>query len=288
MKYVPKELKENVNISKSSPLRELFVLLGGLLIIFFIIYFTLGWLIDATVSMISPPLEAQLESVLGRFYWTDKKYSAAEELLKRLMNDLGSYQPEERRRNVTVHVVPSSEVNAVAIPGGHIILFSQLLKEVGSENELAMILGHEMGHFAHRDHLRGLGRGLVLVLLSSTLFGVDSAVSKLVMNTLLTIDLRHSREQELAADQYALQIINTKYGHVSGATDFFERLKGKRVWPAYLKFFSTHPFSADRIERIYDGIARNGYVLGPMATLDPILANLEGEDEKALPEGTPP
>ena len=46
-------------------------------------------------------------------------------------------------------------MNAVALPGGNIVVFAGLLKEIKSENELAMILGHELGHFAHRDHLRG-------------------------------------------------------------------------------------------------------------------------------------
>ena len=47
-----------------------------------------------------------------------------------------------------------------------------LLEQTASENELAFVVGHEIGHFRNRDHLRGLGRGvafgLVLAALSTS------------------------------------------------------------------------------------------------------------------------
>jgi Zn-dependent protease with chaperone function len=58
---------------------------------------------------------------------------------------------------VSVH--DQATVNAVALPGGNIIVFKGLLTELKSENEVAMILAHELGHYAHRDHLHGIGQG---------------------------------------------------------------------------------------------------------------------------------
>ena len=63
-----------------------------------------------------------------------------------------------------VYVTEVDDINAIALPGSNIIVFSGLLQNIQSENELVMVLGHELGHYAHKDHLRGLGRGLGISL----------------------------------------------------------------------------------------------------------------------------
>ena len=68
-----------------------------------------------------------------------------------------------------VSVLDQSEPNAFAIPGGQIVITRGLLESVSSESELAFVLGHEIGHFKQRDHLRGLGRGIALVIAISAL-----------------------------------------------------------------------------------------------------------------------
>jgi Zn-dependent protease with chaperone function len=68
-----------------------------------------------------------------------------------------------------IHIIPDPRINAMALPGGNIVVFSALIKETGSENELAFVLAHELGHFANRDHLRGLGRRLLLLTASAAL-----------------------------------------------------------------------------------------------------------------------
>ena len=81
----------------------------------------------------------------------------------------------------------------MALPGGQIMVFSGLLKKVNLENELAMVLGHELGHYAHRDHLRGMGRGLGVTLGLAMLFGQDSAVAGIASDLFLGMEMRYSR-----------------------------------------------------------------------------------------------
>ncbi|MEP0779976.1 M48 family metalloprotease [Microcoleus sp. ZQ-A2] len=45
----------------------------------------------------------------------------------------------------------------LALPGDAIVIYADLVQQAKSQNELMMVLGHELGHFAHRDHWRGLG-----------------------------------------------------------------------------------------------------------------------------------
>ena len=59
------------------------------------------------------------------------------------------------------------------------IVTAGLLEKVESENELAFIIGHELGHFRNRDHIRGLGRGLAIGILITAVSGNDGGGAQL-------------------------------------------------------------------------------------------------------------
>ncbi len=249
MKYTPRRITENVNISRTSPLREFLTLLLGILAFLAGLYFLLGLAVNLVAPRISTGLEDRLAGLFISFYAAKEIDSAERDQLQALLDDLTAAADQDDR-SYQVHLVPEPLVNAVAMPGGHIVLYSGLLNQVASENELAMILGHELGHFANRDHLKGLGRGLVLAFLSAAVLGVDSKASQMLQSLLVTTEMRFSQKQELLADAWGLELLVRKYGHAGGATDFFQRVhneeKGKRV--AYL--FATHPYPEKRIRSI--------------------------------------
>ncbi len=110
-----------------------------------------------------------------------------------------------------------------------------------------MILAHELGHFAARDHLRGLGRSFLFFIVSSALLGGDSSSSKAFMNSSGILQNNYSRVQEYAADRFALEILVKKYGHAGGAVDFFKRLAAEETLPQLVHYLSTHPASEKRI-----------------------------------------
>jgi Zn-dependent protease with chaperone function len=103
-----------------------------------------------------------------------------------------------------------------------------LLNAVSSENELAYILGHEMGHYVNRDHLRGLGRALILTSVSGLVFGPDSRVHHFLSEPLSLTDLSFYRKQEHSADEYALTYIQCLYDHVDCVTDFLKNPQSTR------------------------------------------------------------
>lgn len=246
MEYSGKLPTSNVNVSKRSPLQELFVLLGGLLGVCFVFYLCLGWAVDYSIQHISPEEENDLYNLMkfpaGEGENASDRTLAVQALLKELQKcALLPYK-------VSIDVAESKQVNAAAFPGGHILVFSGLLDQVGSENELVFILGHELGHFKHRDHLRSLGRGLVLWTISLFLLGPDNDVGEFLFSALGVADRTHSRQQESAADEYALEVMNCHYGHVGGSTRFFEILRAKNQTPEILKYYSTHPSDQNRID----------------------------------------
>lgn len=266
MKFTPRHPETNVNVSPTHPLKEFAILAGGLLAIAVGVYLALGVAVDLIVPHISLGLEKQLAGAfMGRLAEKDEAADATQSLqalVDRLQTGCASLP-----YNITVHVQPSNAVNAAALPGGHILVFSGLLEEMSSENELAFVLAHELGHFANRDHLRGLGRALVLMAGSTVLFGADNSVSDMIGQGIVLTELSFSRQQETRADEFALETLFCHYGHVAGATAFFGKIPKSGDPGRFGHYFASHPENRRRIARLEKLSRDRGYSLGELTAL---------------------
>ncbi|OPL14087.1 MAG: hypothetical protein AVO34_06215 [Firmicutes bacterium ML8_F2] len=256
MKFSPKALAGNVNVSSGHPLTELAWLLGGLLTLLLAVYLAF-WLIS---ELFAPRVPVAVEIWAGQHLLGQLTQESNPALQQRL-NGLLAVVPAEsplHRYNFSISVMDKEEINALALPGGHIVIFSGLLKEIRSENELAMILGHELGHYARRDHLRGMGRGLGTTLLLATLFGRDSGATGISSRFFSSLEMHYSQQQETAADTFGLQLLVARYGHAGGAGDFFERLAGN-AGNRFEYLLASHPHPHARIASLQQLITVAGY-----------------------------
>jgi predicted Zn-dependent protease len=147
-----------------------------------------------------------------------------------------------------------------------------------------MVLAHELGHFAHRDHLKRLGRGLGLTVAAMLMFGEDSGISRLVSNLFLVTESSYSRQQESDADQFGLDLLVASYGHAGGATDFFARV-GKDAGSHIPYLLASHPHPDDRIEELQSLIHEKNYRAEETAPLgDDLLVKIDSEEEAAVQE----
>jgi Zn-dependent protease with chaperone function len=247
MEYDGRLPDEGINTSPEHPLRELALLLGGFVGLAVVCVMALALAIDVVV----PRLPAAWEQRL--FGWippamleddVDPRTPAVQALLDRM-----AAHWEGHPYTFRAAVLEEEEPNAFAFPGGMILVTSGLLDRAGSENELALVLGHELGHYHGRDHLRGLGRGVALALVLGAL-DADLAGSLAGVAADLTTR-RFGREQERDADAFGLTLLHAEYGHVAGADAFFARMaeeaeaeRGEEVSGAWL---STHPLHRDRV-----------------------------------------
>jgi len=188
MKYTPRQTKTNVNVTPTSPVKEFFVLTGGLLAIVVAIYFVMGLAVNLLVPHLSVEFEKKLAGLLMPGFGQDARFKQQEDYLQSLADQLQNHCAK-LPYDFTVHYNPTPQFNAVALPGGHIIFFGKLFETAESENELAFVMAHEMGHYANCDHLKAMGRGLVLVAISTTLFGADSGLGRLLGNGVTNQDL---------------------------------------------------------------------------------------------------
>lgn len=267
MRYQPSILKDNHNISHTHPLREFAILLGGILTLLLLSYIILGFLVDMAVAHISVALETELFNHTPFSFITPDSDSLdpRQQKLQQLTDELKACLDMERP--ITVHLKDSDTVNAVALPGGHIIVFTGLLDILDSENSLSFILGHELGHFKNRDHLKGLGRGLVLMTIAATITGPSSALTRLLTPTLQLSQASYSQSRETKADETGLNSLNCYYGHVGGATNFFESLASQQSDNKFRHYFGSHPQMQERIHAIRQQAEKNHYTVKKPAPL---------------------
>lgn len=275
MKYTPKRITGNVNVSSDTPLKDFFVLLAGLLGILVIAYMALGFTVDFIVPKLPDEAHSLIDKVYDNMFVTENP-TKVQIYIQSILNDtlnetsLGS-------KKFKLHIVNFDMPNALALPGNNIVLTTSLVNELESVNELVFVLAHELGHFANKDHLRGLGRGIIAVAMSVFLFGAESGLSDFVMNSISTIEFRFTKSQETNADIYALDVLYKKYGHVDGALDFFIKMSKKDKLGRVRYFFATHPYPEDRINFLRSLIANNKY---PLKEKDPFPENMKISPEE--------
>lgn len=255
MQFTQKAPDERVNYSRDNPLREALVLVAIVAAIGAVFLFGASWFVEELVVRIPPSWESR---VFGYVAAEFPKHDDAR--VKRVAALLAELDPENAA-NLTFRVLDDEQLNAFAAPGGLILVTTGLLDAVESENELAFVLGHELGHFRNRDHLRSMGRGLA----SSLVLGAISAVVGADVSSLGWLQrlnqLRYGRRQERAADVWGLGLTAKRYGHVAGATDFFERLPRSESALARSaeSFLSSHPVSENRIEQLKELAVKEGW-----------------------------
>lgn len=268
MKHVPKQVREDVNVSDTHPLVEASTLFVGLSAILVIIVVALVFLVEIALYLIPADKEAALfrdwlpEDIVT-VSPVDERLYRTQRLLDHLAFHWGD-SPYEFR----VEIDDSGDANAMALPGGLIVVTTGLLDLVESENELAFVLGHELGHYRNRDHLRALGRGIVFSLVFAATTGRDA--SNIGINVADLALRSFSRRQELAADDFGLELVYTQYGHVDDAWRLFERWDdGEDPVFELVGYTSTHPQPRDRIEVLEELARSRGWpMVGEVSQLD--------------------
>lgn len=242
--YVPKPDPEGINSpAKETPLRDLALLLGGFFAVLVVVFLVLVALTDLMLTRISLQSEMRF---LNRFWSESRIGEEAPEDFKNFVGLLNNHVGFRLR--VGVHC--DADPNAFALPGGVVYLTSGLLDSLETENGLAFVLGHEIGHFVNRDHIRGLGRSLVFRV-GLAFIGIGTELSSLQMMG-SAIERTFDQSKENQADTYALDLLKKVFGHTWGADEFFVAISKKQssFEKVVGKFASTHPPTEDRLNRI--------------------------------------
>jgi Zn-dependent protease with chaperone function len=254
MKIISKKPEKTADISaaRGKTGKEFRTLM--LLAVFFIVglYFFTGLIVDLVVPAISFETEAALfKNVLPAGL---KKMDAAKKPadLKKAEAILNKLKTGENVPPLPFDLIliENEDPNAFAFPGGRIGLTTGLLKALKDDIEIAFVIGHELGHFYHRDHLRGFGRAAGFGIIMALVFGTSPGAESLsnIMNFVLMRN--YSQDRETAADRFALDLVHAVYGQVKGTDRLFKIIRENKNIPDWAYMLSTHPSPSDRINEL--------------------------------------
>jgi Zn-dependent protease with chaperone function len=148
-----------------------------------------------------------------------------------------------------VTVVKSDVVNAFALPGGYVVVFTGLMKKAESGEEVAGVMSHELNHVLQRHGLERILKSLGLLTVVAVVLGDrQGLVGMMKQLGVELLTLKFGREQETEADLTGLQLLQRAKIDPSGMIRFFERLSEKDE--GRMEWLSTHPMSTARADRL--------------------------------------
>ncbi len=184
-----------------------------------------------------------------------------DEKLTAYIRDIGmTMVPQTHRPHLEYHfsVLDTPVANAFAVPGGYIYVTRGLLAMMNSEAELAVVIGHELGHVAARHSMRKMSQlmlaqvGLVIGSAISETFQDLSGLASVGIQLLF---LKFSRDDERQADQLGVEYARSGRYNPAKMVDFFMTLEAMgdlSEGQSLPGFLSTHPMYDERIENTRD------------------------------------
>ena len=176
-----------------------------------------------------------------------------------------------------VHVVESPEINAFALPGGVIVVYTGLIEQAEEPGEIAGVLGHEMAHATLRHGVERIGQSLGMAAAVNFLLGDTSSImmAGAEMFQLASIN-SYSREQEAAADAEGVRMMHEAGIDPLAITVFFAKLhKEHGDLPGVASWISTHPQHEARIAAV-----KNQLVELPKKEYRPLEIDLKDIQER--------
>lgn len=162
-------------------------------------------------------------------------------------------------------VVNSHQVNAFAVPGGFIYVNRGLIEATRRADELAGVLGHEIGHIIQRhsvDQMKNQQTVGAVAAIACTLTNLcDSQLGQVAVNVGgNAVIARYSRGDEFEADSEAVENVLKVNIDPEGIPSLFEVLMAQRARePSIVEgWFATHPLEESRIENARALIAKSG------------------------------
>ena len=167
---------------------------------------------------------------------------------------------ESAVRSWEVLVFASDDVNAFALPGGKIGVYTGLLKVAKSQDQLATVIGHEVAHVLAR-HANERVSTAYTAQAALTVIGESGVVSPQLMGlmglgTQVGVLLPFSRTQESEADLLGLDLMARAGFDPRQSVSLWQNMSASRQGGAPPEFMSTHPSDATRISKLNARIPR--------------------------------
>jgi predicted Zn-dependent protease len=180
-------------------------------------------------------------------------------IAERMIPHAHPWNARARQWQWEINLIGSKQINAFCMPGGKIAFYTGILQQLKlTDDEVAMIMGHEMAH-ALREHARErMGKTAatrVGASLLSSLLGLGGAGDMVLGMGAQLLTLKFSREDESEADLVGLDLgARTGYDPRAGVSLWNKMMEASKGAPP--QFLSTHPAGTARIREIESVLPR--------------------------------
>lgn len=226
-------------------IRNGMLMLAILAVLFFLYLLIVPWLSQKLASKISIKTEQQI----GDAAYNALNLAGQEDSAKTvILNEFFQAMDVPTAYSIRLTVVNNNTVNAFALPGGRIIVYTALLKEIDSYPELAALLSHEFTHVNKQHSTKSIFRTLGSKVFLGLLFGRFGAVTSVVVDHADNLkSLKYSRKLEKEADIEGLSILEKRGIDPVGFTDLFTHLNASAPNDVLPEFLGSHPDIEKRI-----------------------------------------
>ncbi|HKK87198.1 MAG TPA: M48 family metalloprotease [Saprospiraceae bacterium] len=150
-------------------------------------------------------------------------------------------------------------VNAFALPGGQVFITAALFSRFTTEDQLAGVLGHEIGHVIYRHGAVRVARSSFiqgLVQSAMLLFGGDPSMAEIANVVGQYTSMKYGRDQELESDDFGVRVMMEAGYNPEQLVDVMKILKEASGGRDVPEFQSSHPNPENRIDKIYESIEK--------------------------------
>jgi len=203
--------------------------------------------------------DTKTEVSLGKSFnkQIEKEYELLDdEILNNRLQEIGNrVSGVSDRQDLKYHffIVADDQLNAFALPGGFIYINKAVL-DIATDDELACVLGHEIGHVAAKHSMKKLQAVLGYQILINTAFNKSSVdLIKSIDIVFNIVSLGYSREDERLADKLGVKYARKAGYNPEAMISFFYKLRdeAKKASPHFnLVFLSSHPPIEERIKNV--------------------------------------
>ena len=238
--------KSRLMFHKNKSLTISSLIIAFVLLCFFTYWALIPWLGEKATLLVPRKTEIQIGATMAEsFKQTEKINSTSTKLINQLVDSL---QLKESYP-IKITIVNAPMVNAFALPGGHIFVYSGILQKMEHYNELVALLSHEISHVTHQHSLKSLGRSAATSIFISGLFGDISGISAGILDQANQLkQLRYSRELETEADLEGVNfMIRYKVSPIGMLTLMKILGEESKSDSELLSYLSTHPGTKERL-----------------------------------------
>jgi len=161
------------------------------------------------------------------------------------------------------YLIEKDELNAFTTPGGNIYMFSGLLDRMASDDQIAGVLSHEIGHTTARHTVKkfqaAVGYNIVGSILLSQLELENQAQQVLTQGTDVVMNLifsAYGRKDEYEADRLGVKYMYYARYNMQGMIEILELLERESKGPNVPVIIRTHPYLKDRIVKVKEEIQK--------------------------------